>query len=936
MKQTKKLLLPTAISCAIAGFATPAAFAQTDVAEPALEEVVVTGIRASLINSMAIKEDSSSIVEAISPEDIGKLPDTSIAESLARLPGLAGERRDGRTSGISVRGFNENYVATTMNGRELLGIGDNRGVEYDLYPSEIVAGAVVYKTPDASLINQGLGGIVDLRTRRPLESDRIISFNGSYEMNGLESGNPDFDDTGHRLALTYSDTFADDSFGLAVTVATMESPSQEEQVRAWGYADVPQGVVGVPAGTKILGGHDTFVRSALMERDTISAVGQYAPNDRLTFTVDALYIDFEETKVFRGLEEGGPVWGGANWSATSTEDGLVTAGQWDGFHSVIRNDGEVKDGDLSTFGFNVEYMLNSDWTLTFDAAHSESTKDLINMESYSGVGRAETSSQGDPAARTWVMDPSTGVQYSAHPGISMPDYADADVIRLAGPQPWGGAIGPQVGGNSNAQDGFVNNPSFEEELDTLRLSANGEIDFSIIDSIEVGVAYSDRSKSKVNYGAFLVAPGYDDSLPADQQTDIAVPDQYIEGVANLDFLGLDGMLAYDGIGMYRDGLYREIDATKAETSRLGDTYSVSEEVFTAYGMANFSAGIMSGNIGLQVVSSDQSSTGFDTYTGTDGFVVAIPVTGGADYTNVLPSLNTSFQVTDNQVVRFAAAKTMSRARMDEMKPNNSTNFSFDDQRRLSDDPEFSAWDASKGTPGLKPIEAVQADLSYEYYFADDGYVAAAYFYKDLQNWHLSSRALTDFTSFVVPGYHDQRIGTLVSTEGYTETILEAGDGYVKGTELQGSLPFHIFSDWLDGFGIIASATFLDGQVEYDGAESDIPGLSDEIYQVTVFYEKNGFEFRVSGRKRDQYLTEFYGASLALTPTTDQGAELIDAQIGFDFGAAGIESLDGLTLTLQGQNLTDEETISAAEDDPRQVNKYQHFGANYLLGVNYKF
>ncbi|WP_339618119.1 TonB-dependent receptor [uncultured Gilvimarinus sp.] len=929
MKQAKKLLLPSAISCVIAGFA-PIAFAQSDaVQEPALEEVVVTGIRASLINSMAIKEDASSIVEAISPEDIGKLPDTSIAESLARLPGLAGERRDGRTSGISVRGFNENYVATTMNGRELLGIGDNRGVEYDLYPSEIVSGAVVYKTPDASLINQGLGGIVDLRTRRPLESDRIISFNGSYEMNGLESGNPDYDDTGHRLALTYSDTFADDTLGLAVTVATMESPSQEEQVRAWGYADAPD-------GSKVLGGHDTFVRSALMKRDTISAVGQFAPNDRLTFTVDALYIDFEESKVFRGLEEGGPVWGGANWSATSIEDGLVTSGQWDGFHSVIRNDGEVKDGDLSTFGFNVEYMLSDDWTLTFDAAHSESTKDLINMESYSGVGRAGTVTQGGPAARTWVMDPSTGVQYSAHPTISMPDYTDPDVIRLAGPQAWGGAIAPLVGGNSNAQDGFVNNPTFEEDLDTLRLSAKGEIDFSILDSVEVGVAYSDRSKSKVNYGAFLVAPGYDDSLPADQQTDIAVPEQYIEGTANLDFLGLGGMLAYDGIGMYRDGLYREVDATKAETARLGDTYSVDEEVITAYGMANFSAGIMSGNVGLQVVSTDQSSTGFDTYTGADGTVVATPVTGGADYTKVLPSLNTNFQITDNQVVRFAAAKTMSRARMDDMKPNNTIGFNFDEQRRLSSDPEFSAWSGSSGNPGLKPIEAIQADLSYEYYFADDGYIAAAYFYKDLQNWHLSTRELTDFTSYIVPGYHDKDIPALASTQGYTDSIVEAGDGYAKGTELQGSLPFHIFSDWLDGFGIIASATFLDGQIEYEGVESDIPGLSDEIYQLTAFYEKNGFEIRISGRKRDQYLTEFYGTSLALTPTTDQGAELIDAQIGFDFGAAGIESLDGLTITLQGQNLTDEETVSAAEDDPRQVNKYQHFGANYLLGVNYKF
>ena len=98
------------------------------------EEIVITGFKASLEKAQEVKKASSSIVEAIAAEDIGKLPDSSIAESLARLPGLAGERRDGRTSGLSVRGFNENYVSTTMNGREILGIGDNRGVEYDLYP----------------------------------------------------------------------------------------------------------------------------------------------------------------------------------------------------------------------------------------------------------------------------------------------------------------------------------------------------------------------------------------------------------------------------------------------------------------------------------------------------------------------------------------------------------------------------------------------------------------------------------------------------------------------------------------------------------------------------------------------------------------------------------------------------------------------------------
>lgn len=902
-----------------------AVYAQND----NVEEVVVTGFRASLQNSLSAKQASSSIVEAIYAEDIGKLPDTSIAESLARLPGLAGERRDGRTSGISVRGFNENYVATTMNGREILGIGDNRGVEYDLYPSEIISGAMVYKTPDASLVNQGLGGVVDLLTLRPLERDRIVSINGSYELNDLKSSNPDFDDTGHRLSLTYSDKYADDTLGVAITVATMESPSQEEQFRAWGYADVDASTVG-------LGGHDTFVRSSLMDRDTLSAIVQFEPNDRLSITMDALYIDFEDSKVFRGLEEG-TIWGGGVTNIHSTvESGLVTAGEWNGFHSVIRNDGEVKAGELTTFGLNARYQLTDVWAVSLDAALGESSKDILNMESYSGVGRAGTVTQGGAAARSYVLT-STGVMYDAHSSISMPDYSNPANIRLAGPQAWGGAIAPLVGGNNNAQDGFVNNPSFEEELDTLRLQAEGELEFSIINGVEFGINYSDRTKSKDNYGAFLIAPGF---YAADGQTivggDIAVPAEYIVGSADLSFLGLGSILAYDGIGMYRDGLYTEIDARNFETTRLGDTYAVSEKITTAYGLAKFETGILTGNVGLQIVSSDQSATGFNSRTGDEGTVVATPVSEGDKYTKLLPSLNMNFQLTDDQVVRFAAAKTASRARMDDMRPNNTIGFTFDAARRGSSDPEFSAWSGSSGNANLKPIEAIQFDLSYEYYFAADGFLSASYFYKDLQNWHLTTSLLTDFSEYIIPGYHDAGIPELVSTMGPTTAIVEAGSGYVAGNELQVSFPFHMVSDALDGLGIIASATFLDGEVEFDGATTQIPGLSKESYQLTVYYENSGFEFRVSGRKRDEFLTEFYGVSLALTPTVDQGAELWDAQIGYNFGESDIRGLDGLTITLQAQNLTNEDTISAAEGDARQINKYQNFGANYLLGFNYKF
>lgn len=914
--------------------------------EPLLEEVVVQGFRSVIQQSQAIKRESTSVTEALTAEDIGKLPDTSIAESLARLPGLAGERRDGRTSGLSVRGFNENYVGTTLNGRELLGMGDNRGVEYDLYPAEIINQVVVYKTPDASLMTQGVGGTVDMRTIRPLDNDRIIAFNANYEQNGMESANPDFDDTGHRLAFTYSDSFAGDTLGVSVSLASMESPSQEEYFRAWGYANVNPANAALADGISlsgdevILGGHDSFVRSGMMERDSIAGVLQYEPNERLNITVDALYIDFREDKVFRGLEEGGAEWGTPDYTVTGLENGLVTSGYYDGFHSVIRNDAERKDAELTTFGANIEFSINDNWDLALDLSTGDVSKTITNIESYSGVGRAQSATQGPATPRAWTMT-DTGVMYSAHPSLTAPDLSDPSQVRLAGPQAWGGSLAPveafqasegQPLGYATAQDGFVNNPDFDESLDSFRLTLNGEVDWSIISGVEVGINYSDRSKTKINKGAYLTAPTWPNDGP--------IPDEYYVGSANLDFIGLGDMVAYDAIALYNSGFYTETAAEELETGRKGDTYTVDEEITTVYAMADLYAefgGVeMTGNVGVQYVNTDQQATGYGSYTGPDLYVLATPVSGGDTYDKVLPSMNLNFRLAEDHMLRFAASKTISRPRMDDMRPNTTVSFSFNDAQILEpSDVNNSPWSGGSGNPELRPLEANQYDLSYEWYFAADGMFGATLFYKDLVNWHREGETVIDFTPYYIPGYH-QSANTGEAPKLFEGIVTNREDGLtgeVSGVELQASLPFHLFSDVLDGFGILASATFNDGELDDD---SDVPGLSDEIYQLTAYYERGGFEFRISGRKRSEYLTETRGISLSLVDTRSQGAELWDAQIGYDFSESGIESLQGLTVTLQAQNLTDEDTVQFNEDDPRQITQYQSFGANYLLGLNYKF
>ena len=919
--------------------------------EMVMEEVIVTGrFRKSLIDALGTKRDNTSIVEAISAEDIGKLPDPSIADALARMPGVSGERRNGRVSGISVRGFKEDYVGTTMNGRELLGMGDNRGVEYDLYPSEIVTGMVVYKTPDATQMVQGIGGIVDLRTIRPLESDRILAIGGVYEQNDKDSANPDFDDNGYRLSLTWSDKFADDTVGISIVAATTDSPSQEEQFRAWGYPGVNTDNAGdgvnLQGDEVILGGQDSFVRSAELERDTISGVIQWEPADNVTITLDGLYIDFQEDKAFRGLEEGLAEWGSGDYTVLGAEPGFVTEVDFTGgFRSVIRNDLERKKAKLKTWGLNVNWDISDKWSLMFDGAHSDVEKTITNVESYSGVGRAGLSTQGPSTTRSWVMTPDGAIFGASSAGAPL-DLTDWDLVKLAGPQAWGGSLAPverfadvtlpdgSVIGPPQSQDGFVNQPEFDEELTTLRLEASWLFEGVFAKELTFGVNYSDREKSKNNGGFFLTAPTWPNDGP--------VPEEFRLGSAPLDFIGIDGVVAYDSFAMFQNGYYIATDAQLLETKRFGDTYTVSEELTNLYAKLDFDIdigrGMFYGNIGIQYLHSDQESQGFGSQTGPDLYVQATPLDDGDDYNEWLPSLNMTYDFNNGHLLRMAASKTVSRPRMDDMRVNQQVSFFFNLANVTSTDPQQSAWSGSAGNPTLRPLEAQQFDVAWDWYFAEDGLFSAAYFYKDLTNWHRAGSFVADFSDFYIPGYHqvDDENGNPVTPATFDGLVSFREDGLtgsVNGWELQTIFPFRILWDKLDGLGVIATATFLDGSLD-DG--TDVPGLSDENYSFIVYYERGGFDARVAWTKRSKYSTEVRGESLSLVQTFDQGATLVDAQISYDFGANGrADWLGGLSIALQGQNLTDEDTIQT-NDDRRQVTQYQSFGRNYLLSAIYKF
>src|SRR5688500_12652602 len=220
-----------------AGVGVAQAQDQAAAGEEAMDEVVVSGIRKSIQDALDVKKSASSIVEAVSAEDIGKLPDSSIAEAVARLPGIAAQRTNGRAQTLSIRGLGPDFTVTTFNGREQASTNDNRSVEFDQYPSELVSQVAVYKTPDAGMAYQGIAGTTDIRTVHPLSySDMKLAAGYKREMNDQEANIPGLPDSGNRANLTYIDQFNDNTVGVALGIAYNKTPYQQQTREPWGYA----------------------------------------------------------------------------------------------------------------------------------------------------------------------------------------------------------------------------------------------------------------------------------------------------------------------------------------------------------------------------------------------------------------------------------------------------------------------------------------------------------------------------------------------------------------------------------------------------------------------------------------------------------------------------------------------------------------------------
>jgi iron complex outermembrane receptor protein len=882
-----------------------------DAATPAPAEdeaIVVTGFRRSLESAVRTKKNQEQIVESVSAEDIGKLPDNSIGESIARLPGIASQRTNGRANVIAIRGFGPDFSQTLLNGREQTSTNDNRGVEFDQYPGEVVSQVVVYKSPNASLVGQGIVGTVDIRTVRPLEYGRqaiAIGLRGSYaDLGKLNSGSTD---RGYRASATYIDQFADDRIGLSIAASLIDEPYQVQEFNAWGYAGGR--LPGTTTDVNLIGGSKSYVTSTNLKRFGLNTTLQGKLADNLILTGDLFYSKFEDDQIKRGIELPLAFGGGfdvdIDEASLRAENGTVTSGRFRDVRGVVRNDVFNKTADLYSGGLNLAWNGENGWRAFADVSVSRTDREELSIESYAGTGFNGDGGdpQGDGSSPSDTISFVTGTKGTVfRPTLN---YSDANLIRLTDPLGWGGGTVPQAG--------YYNNRILEDELFQLRGEVEREIG-GFLDAVKVGVNFTDRTK-QLTPDEFLVR------LP-NGVLQAAIPQNLLLSPTNLSYLGLGPVVSYDPRDLLDSG------ALVLERNTSNDipqkAYNVFEKVWTGYVQANVRGDVgpaeLTGNVGVQLVHTDQRSTGIAFLNGN-----RVDVSLGDKFWLALPSLNANLRFPTDFVVRFAASRQIQRPRLDQLR--SAIGYGINTSDRPA--PFISG---GGGNPTLRPYLANAVDLNFEKYFGGTGFVALQLFYKKFTSFVTDGRDENfDFSAFPLP------VGiTPPSRIGRLDAPVNTDNGKMYGAEVAATLPLNVITDALDGFGLTGGLGYTKTRVrDFQGNLTQIPGYSKYVANGTAFFEKWGFNARGSVRYRSSFLGDFTGFGGSPTRRIALKETIYDAQIGYDFQDGS--PLDGLSVYLQGQNLTDERFASVnANKNPTQVIDYQIYGRRFLAGATIKF
>jgi len=890
-----------------------------------LEEIVVTGIRESLARALSIKRGAANNMESIVAEDMGKMPDLNLAESLQRVPGVAITRESGEGRQVTVRGLGPDFTRATLNGMEVPGStggldsagGINRGraVDFNLFASEIFNRVDLHKSTKASLEEGGLASTIELYTASPLDNPGPqLSISAQATVDNIAG------ETDPRFSLVAGNTFFDDKFGVLVSFAHSERTVQQEgfgSVRwtspfdnGMDFADTSNTVInGTPDPSKHPGYRSDMDRDPLsfmttprlprmdsfntdQERTGWTVALEAKPTERLRLGLDLVGSKLEKDQnsfnFFAQFRN--------NFSSLTPTEVTVApngqqlqAGTFENVKPRSESRGQFAETDFLQGVFTTDFELSENSTLSFMYGFAESEHDeqqlRFNMTAIEGS--------------TFSFDFG---ENSNIPTMSYDfDITDPSQFEFTGPE---------------LRDDFV-----DRENETIRLDFEhnqGNV------TLKTGFIYNNR----------LV-----DSFRSEEDPDqLNIPSGPVssdltETIQEAGFGDFDGDINPPD-GFPTNWIVNDFAAT-AEVFNVvfvpdlldGSTWQVEEETWGVYGELDIETELLNLplriNTGLRQVQTQVDSR---TFVELEGGIV--PDKASSDYNDLLPSTNIVWNLRDDLLLRTSFSRNFTRPGLSSLAP--STDF------------EPLNGSISRGNPNLDPIRADSTDIALEWYFGPESVLALTYFRKDISGFIAEveeTRALTGQLRQLLsqdPRFDpnsssfDPSFQTLDDLWDISQPVNGEG-AKLEGVELAYQLPFYFLPAPFDGFGVMGNYTFVEAEGSFDGKRSPLPGLSEESFNLGFYYENERFGARVDINDRDDFITSPNGGNGNAEEATT-GPTRVDA-------SAFVNLPYNLKVTLEAINLTEEEErsfVTGPAGDLDLVREFNSTGREIYLGISYTF
>lgn len=877
------------------------AFAQQAGEPSTVDEVVVTGIRASLRQSIDTKRNANAIVDVVTAEDVGKFPSSNVAEAITIIPGVTVDRAFGQGEKVSILGTDPALNRTLLNGQTVASADwflldqPGRTFNYALLAPQIVGKVEVFKSPEARIDEGSIGGTVNVSTRRPLDlGEHTLSGAITYLYNDRsKEGDP-------QLSGMAGWRNADATFGVLVSAQRAVDQLRRDGLESFGTIPANYyngGNAENPGADAIANGNCTGACATTLlanpnarglnsfgtsyfeqsrERNSYTVAAQWRPNAQLDLNFDWLRVDATYDNTAQAMF----AFQGNTWNSLGgltdiqVDDGVITKASFKNALSVW--DVQYREAALTTDS----YHLNGKW----NAGAWDIAGDV-------GYTKAEGGTQRQLFGEFLNWADYT-VDFTGAPGKpGVLTYANGNVLNNAGAFSFDGGWGagdPSVGPdgyNAGWGGNIVSKPTTDEET-YAQFDAGYNRD-GFINRIQFGYKYRTHETDQKMSGVTVQVYGNPSTAAPFNPT--VAPGNYLRGFDGVNDqmkgrLRMDGRVLADYIeagGYLRPWQPKPVPTVFGNAEFTAQNWNIQETINAVYGQVNFENERVRGNVGLRYVRTESESGGFTCVNQVGGACGTTEAdwawnVKSKSYDDILPSLNVAINASEDVIVRIAAAKVISRPNYADM----SNYFWLSDQILTG----------GGGNPDLDPYKSTNLNLAAEWYFAPNAILSGEVFYKKIDNYILQSTS---------PEQHFNQARNAVTTYQISRPN-NAGSADLKGAT------FAYQQTYAYGLGLLANYTYVDGSADNG---QDLPFNSKHQVNISPFYESGPFSARVTYTWRSKYFTGI-----------DRGDNLyVRAYTGLD-ATAGYAFNERVSLTVSGQNLLDSEYYSYAnkENLPRGI------------------